>query len=128
LKAFRRRLKNKIVIGFSPEFVLLHDGSWWKLVKPIPTGKDIRLDVCGRYVTNVLIKKDKLELTLTRKSNREIKIYLDWLDRDGNLIQPQFPVENQPKARFDDDMSDWEDIDASFAIIEALLEAHKKDS
>lgn len=124
LKAFQRRLKNKLVIGFGDRMIVLNDQSWWKLCDPIPEAK--RTDVCGRTITNVQIVRKTLELTLTRDTApNDIKIYLHWINKDGDFIQPQFPVPGQPKASYQTEEDPiLKEIDGSLDIIERLLKEY----
>ena len=120
-------MKNKTVIGFGSGIIVLHDRSWWKLTRPIPEGKDIRLDVCGRTISNIQIARGKLELVLSRgTAANDIKVYLDWLDSSGDLVQPKFPVSGQPKAQFPVETDDWDEIDRAFDIIEQLARKYDK--
>lgn len=118
-----------MVIGFGSGRILLHDRSWWQLTRPIPEGKDIRLDVCGRTIINIQIARGKLELVLSRPTAEyDIRLYLDWLDSSGNLVQPKFPVSGQPKAQFPVDTYDWVEIDEAFATIAKILKKYPDDS
>lgn len=127
LKAFQRKLKGKVVIGFGPEKIVLNDGSWWKLTDPVPDAS--RIDVCGRRIIAVQIVRKRLELTLHRPTaQNDLKVYLDWIGRDGELIQPQLPISNQPKA-FIPGPEDpiLKEIDDSLDTIERILRGESWD-
>jgi len=117
-------LKGKTVCGFGNGIIVLHDRSWWKLVPPIPNHKDCKLEICGRKITEVDIKKNKLELTLLHGCTQTpIYLYLRWTDDNGNLLQPEFPVEGQSKIGTEGDEEDWKEIDDALDTIEALLDS-----
>ena len=120
LLGYQRRLKGKVLIGLTKDQIVLNDRSWWRLAEPSPTYGYVRLDLCSRRITDVRIAKDRLQLTLSRPGVADVCLFLHWMDKDGNLTQPQLPDPARIKASIPGDEEDWTEIDASLDIIEAI--------